>query len=101
MSARLRFLHTGPAQHGGVIVGHLDGRGLAGAVFAELLYAINVAPQAVEIDLEPLQGRGFVLHPVHRAAGAADKRPATLSRWDAARGRLSVPARTALVYVLE
>ena len=101
VSARLRFLHTGPAQHGGVIVGHLDGRGLAGAGFVELLYVINVAPQAVEIDLEPLRGRDFVLHPVHRAAGAADKRPATQSRWDAARGQLSAPARTALVYVLE
>jgi hypothetical protein len=38
---------------------------------------------------------------VHRAAGAADRRPVEQARWDAATGRITVPARTAVVYVLE
>jgi hypothetical protein len=40
------------------------------------------------------------LHPVHLAPGAADARPATESRFDMATGRFSLPARTAMVYVL-
>ncbi len=98
---RLRFLNTGPAQQGAVVVGHLDGRGLAGAGFAELLYAINASPQPARLELAALQGRQWVLHPVHRAANAADSRPAKEARWDAVSGVLQVPPRTALVYVLE
>jgi pullulanase-type alpha-1,6-glucosidase len=101
VQARLTFLNTGAAQVPTTIVGHLDGRGLPGAGFAELLYAINVAPASAVLSLPELKGRAFRLHPVHRAGAAADPRPATLARWDAASGTLSVPARTALVYVLD
>jgi len=38
---------------------------------------------------------------VHRAAGAADPRPAAESRHDAGDGTFTVPARTALAYVVE
>ncbi len=98
---RLRFFNTGPAQQPTVMAGHLDGRGLAGAGFAELLYLVNADKRELTLGLPELQGRPFVLHPVHRAADAADPRPLGRSRWDAAAGTLRVPPRTALVYVIE
>lgn len=96
---RLRFLNTGPQQEPTSIVAALDGRGLAGARFAELLYAINVSPGATTLALPELRGRAYRLHPVH--AEGADRRPAEQARWDAAAGTLTVPPRTALVYVLQ
>ena len=99
VAARLTLHNTGPAQEPTVVVGQLDGRGLAGAGFAELLYAINVNPHTVMLPLPALRGRAYRLHPVHRAAGAADKRPIEASRWDADSGTLTLPPRTALVYV--
>ncbi len=101
VSARLRFHNTGPAQQPTVIAATLDGRGHAGANFNELLLLVNVDPQAQRLPLPALQGRRYVLHPVHLAAGAADRRPAEQARWEAATGTALVPARTALVYVLE
>jgi len=101
VAQRLTFHDTGPAQNGALIVGHLDGRGLAGAQFAELLYLVNADKAAGTLKLPELQGRRFVLHPVHRAANAADRRAATQSHWDAASGSITVPARTAVVYVVE
>lgn len=99
VAARLQLLNTGPAQNPLVVLGHLDGRGMAGAGFAEVLYAINVGLEGATLTLPELQGHAFVLHPAHRSATAADPRPAALAQWDAASGTLRVPARTALVYV--
>ena len=99
VAQRLRFHNTGPTQTPTLMVAHLDGRGLAGSGFAELIYAVNVDKAAVTLALPALQGRPLVLHPVHRSATAADKRPALEARWDSATGMLTVPARTALVYV--
>jgi pullulanase len=53
------------------------------------------------LELPSLKDRGFVLHPVHRAAGAADRRIAGQARWDAAAGQLTVPARSAVAWVIE
>jgi pullulanase len=100
VAARLTFHNTGADQVPTCIVGHLDGRNLADAQFAELLYAINVDKNPVTLQLPALKGRAFTLHPVHLSADAADKRPATQARWDASSGTLSVPARTALVFGL-
>ena len=101
VARRLHFHNTGAAQQPTVMAGHLDGRGLAGAGFAELLYLVNAGRQAATLPLPALKGRAFVLHPVHRAASAADPRPASQASWDALTGTVTVPARTALVYVLE
>jgi len=98
---RLRFPNTGPGQNPLVLVGHLDGRGLPGAGFDELVYFINAAAEAQTLDLPELRGRRYVLHPVHLDEDAADPRPRQLSRHDAGRGRFVVPPRTALVYVAE
>ena len=100
VQARLRFENTGPTQEPTLIVARLDGRGLAGAGFDEVVYAINVDKRPHSIELPSLRGQDLSLHPVHRAEGAADKRPRTESSWHAAAARLTVPARTALVYVL-
>ncbi len=99
VAARLRFVGTGPAQNASVVAGVLDGRGLPGAGWSALMFAINVNPQAQTLVLPELQGRRWQLHPVHLAPGAADPRPASGAGWDSATGTLRVPARTALVYV--
>ena len=99
VAARLRFVNTGPAQDASVVAGVLDGRGHAGAGWNAVMFAINVHPQAQTLVLPELQGRLWTLHPVHLAAGAADRRPAQEARWDSRTGTLQVPPRTALVYV--
>jgi len=101
VSARLNFHNTGPDQQPTVMVGHLQGKGLPGANFAEVLYFIHAGKEAARLELPALKGRNFVLHPVHRAANAADPRPLSQSRWEPATGTVLVPPRTALVYVLE
>ena len=63
--------------------------------------SVNTAPQARTLVLPVLRGKAYRLHPVHQAPAAADPRPATQARWDAATGTLHVPARTALVYVVD
>ena len=98
--ARLRFENTGPAQDPAVLAAHLDGRGLEGADFAELLYLVNVSPEPRALVLPAERGKNWRLHPVHQAPGAADTRPREQAGVDAATGRFTVPARTALVYVV-
>jgi pullulanase len=98
---RLTLLNTGAAQVPTVLLGHLDAQGLAGGGFKELLYAINAGEQSATLVLPTLRGRAFQLHPVHRAASAADSRPLREARWDTAEGSITVPARTALVYVMD
>ncbi|UNK56931.1 DUF3372 domain-containing protein [Pseudoxanthomonas daejeonensis] len=101
VASRLSFPNTGPAQNALVIAGHLDGQGLADGGFDEILYLLNVSPQAQVLDLPTERGKRYTLHPMHLSADAADTRPREQSRFDAARGRFTVPPRTALVYVLE
>jgi pullulanase-type alpha-1,6-glucosidase len=93
---------TGPAADPALVVALLDGSGRADAGFAEVMVALNPKPQAVEATIGERSGRAFELHPVHRAAlaaGKGDLRAAREAGWDAATGRLRVPARTAVVFV--
>ena len=99
VAARLRFVNTGPTQNASVEAGVLDGRGLPGAGWKAVMFAINVNPQLQTLVLPELQGRRWQLHPVHLSATAADARPARDARWDSTTGTLQVPPRTALVYV--
>src|SRR5690606_19690696 len=98
---RLRFLDTGPDQSPVVLVGHLDGSGLPGERFGELLYFINAGVEAQALELPELRGRRYALHPVHLSDQAADPRPRESATYEPERGRFVVPARTALVYVVE
>ncbi len=98
---RLRFLNIGPDQVPEVIAVHLQGDGYPGAGFREILYLVNVdlEPHTLQFDAE--RAKHYVLHPVHRAPGAADRRAAEQSRYAAATGGFTVPARTAVVFVVE
>jgi hypothetical protein len=97
---RLHFRNVGPAQDPAVLVGHLDGAGYPGAAFREALYVVNVSGTARELTIPEEAGKAYVLHPVHRAPAAAD-RTAREARVDVSRGRFAIPARTAVVFVVE
>ena len=97
---RLRFFNVGPTQNPAVIAAHLNGKGLAGANFDEMVLLVNVDTRSHTLADSTLQGKAYQLHPVHLDPAAADSRPVQLARHDAASGRFEVPARTALVYVL-
>ena len=98
--ARLAFRNVGPDQNPVVIAAHLDGAGYAGAGFREILYAINVSPEVQTLVLPEEARKAYVLHPVQRAADAADTRPRE-ARYDPASGRFTIPPRSAVVYVIE
>jgi pullulanase/glycogen debranching enzyme len=100
IKARLKFFNTGSTQSPTLLVGHLDGVGYPGAGFQELLYFVNVDKIAHDLLLTSEKGKPYVLHPVHLARDAADKRPALQGRFESETGRFGVPARTALVYVV-
>jgi pullulanase/glycogen debranching enzyme len=98
ISARLKLHNTGPEQVATVLVGQLDGAGHAGAGFSELVYLVNVDKVAQTVTVDALKAKGYVLHPVHRAFGAADRR-ALEAVYAPASGAFTVPARTAVVFV--
>ncbi|RZA18568.1 MAG: DUF3372 domain-containing protein [Lysobacteraceae bacterium] len=95
---RLRFYNTGPTQDPRVIVGHLDGAGMASA-YREVLYLLNVSPGTRVLTLPQESGKAYVLHPAQAAPDAADSR-AKLARYAASHGRFTVPGRTAVVFVI-
>ena len=102
IKSRLRFYNLGSAQVPTVLVGHLNGTqpsAYAGAGFKELVYFLNVdkVPQTLTVDA--LKSKSLVLHPVHTAANAADKRAATAT-YAAGTGAFTIPARTAVVFVV-
>lgn len=98
---RLRLLNTGPDQIATVLVGHVDGEGYSGAGYRELLYFINVDLQAHELTLPSERGKPWALHPLQASADAADARPREQAAVNSASGRFSIPARSAVVYVVE
>ncbi|MGM9480568.1 alpha-1,6-glucosidase domain-containing protein [Roseateles sp. NT4] len=99
IKARLSFLNTGSSQEATVLVGRLDGVGYPGANFDELVYVINVDKTAKQLSLPSLAGHALELHPVHTAATAVDSR-ARQATFDRSTGTVSVPARTAVVFVV-
>ncbi len=100
VQARLRFPGSGADGDPHLIAGHLDGRDLADAGFHEVLYLLNAADDARSLEAPALAGRAWTLHPVHLAAEAADARARDESQVDSRRGRFTVPARTAVVFVV-
>jgi pullulanase len=97
---RLSLHGTGPGQNPALIAGELDGRGLPGAGFQRVLYLLNTSATAQAITIASTRGQPWVLHPVHLATHAADRRAATQSAFDRSLGRFQVPGRTAVVFVL-
>jgi len=98
---RLVFHNTGPGQQPGVIVGRIDGRGRADAVFDRLLYVVNASAEAVAPTVPSEAGFAWRLHPVQRASSAADQRVRADAVADPATGRFQVPARSVAVFVVE
>ncbi|MBI3349968.1 MAG: pullulanase-type alpha-1,6-glucosidase [Burkholderiales bacterium] len=99
IKARLSFLNTGSAQEATVLVGRVNGAGYPGANFDELVYLINVDKTAKQLSIPALAGHALELHPAHTAATAADLR-ARQAAFDRATGSFSLPARTAVVFVV-
>jgi pullulanase/glycogen debranching enzyme len=100
IKARLKFYNTGSTQNPVVIAAHLDGTGYAGAGFKEVMYFVNVDKVAQQVTIAPELGKAYVLHPVQSAAGAADARVKTEAAYDSATGKFTLPARSAVVYVV-
>ena len=98
---RLVFHNTGPGQQPGVIVGRLEGAGRADAVFDRVMYVVNAGAAPVALTLPEEAGFAWRLHPVQRAAGAADRQVKAQASIDRATGRVRVPARSVAVFVVE
>ncbi len=101
IASRLTFYNTGSTQNPALLVGHLNGVGYEGATFRELIYFVNVDSAAQIIRIDALAGRAFHLHPVHLANTAADKRIQREARVDLRKGEFHVPARSAVVFVVD
>jgi pullulanase len=100
IKSRLTFHNLGSNQVPTVLVGHINGNGYAGATYKELAYFINVGGTSQTLTVAPLAGKSFVLHPVQAAATAADRRVATGANVNTTTGAFTVPARSAVVFVL-
>jgi pullulanase len=102
IKSRLTFFNLGSGQVPTVLAGHVNGAQpsvYAGAGFKELVYFINVDKVAQTLTIDALKGKAFVLHPVHAAAGAADARARSAS-YASGTGAFQIPARTAVVFVV-
>ncbi len=97
---RLKFFNTGTGQLPTLIVGHLNGAGLPGAAFRELVYLLNVGAAAQAVVVPELRGKPFVLHPVHLARGVGDERVAREASYEAQSGRFTLPGRAVAVFVI-
>jgi pullulanase-type alpha-1,6-glucosidase len=91
---RLRFHAAGPGQDPALIVAELNGEGWPGARFRGLLLVFNGSTQARSLSAPG----AWRLHPVHKAADAADRRVAAAAR-TAKPGTLRVPSLSAVAFV--
>jgi pullulanase/glycogen debranching enzyme len=98
---RLSFANTGPDQVASVLAARLDGRGLAGAHYRELMLFINVDVAAQALVIPGAAGKPFHLHPVQRRGAAADRHAAAESRFEPSTGRFTIPPRSAVVFVVD
>jgi pullulanase/glycogen debranching enzyme len=97
---RLTFPNTGPTQNPVVLVGHVNGKGYAGANFKDVLYLINVDKVAHDITLPDETTKAYQLHPVQVASTGADARVRNGASADPTTGRFTVPARSTAVFVV-
>jgi pullulanase-type alpha-1,6-glucosidase len=97
---RLRFYNTGSQQEATVVAGHLDGQGYD-PKFKDVLYFVNADKVAHTLTIDAEKTKQYKLHPVHRAASAADKRPAQSAAYETATGKFTLPPRSAVVFVVE
>jgi pullulanase/glycogen debranching enzyme len=100
IKARLTFPNTGSSQVATVLVGHLDGSGYTGANFQEVMYFVNVDKTAQSVTVASEVGKSWELHPVQADASAADA-VAKTATFDSTSGKFTIPARSAVVYVVK
>jgi pullulanase len=102
---RLTFYNTGPKQNPVVLAGHLAGvineKKYPGAGFQEIIYFLNVDKKLQTLKIPEESGKSYSLHPIHENLNAADPRPAKLAKYQAADGSFSIPARSAVVFVIK
>lgn len=96
---RVSFPGSGPQGRPDLIAMHIDGRDLPGSPHAAVLVVFNASGEPGELMLAPEHAAAWDLHPVHRAAGAADARIRAQARWQADQRRITVPPRSAAVFV--
>lgn len=94
VQARLTFPATGDAQ---VIAGRIDGMAFPDAGFGAVQFFLNAGTEAHTVVVPQSRGEAWALHPVHRTATDARAREA---RFERRSGRFTIPARTAVVFVL-
>ena len=94
---RVSFPGSGAGQNPVLVATRVDGRGRPG--FKAVMTLINVAPTAQSLTLPEEARSAWRLHPVQRGARAADQRVAREAK--AVRGVFEVPARSAVVFVVE
>lgn len=94
INARLRFYTTTPT----VVGARIDGAGYPGAAFKAVHYFINVDKVSQAVAIKPEEAARLRLHPVHASAQAGDRR-ARAASYSAASGMMTIPPRTAVVFV--
>jgi pullulanase/glycogen debranching enzyme len=92
---RVSFPGSGAGQNPVLVATRIDGRGLGG--HQAVMTLINVAPTAQVLELPEETRAKWVLHPVQRQG--ADTRVKREARFSA--GRFEVPARSAVVFVID
>ena len=96
---RVSFPGSGLQGRPDLIAMHIDGRGWPGSPHAAILVVFNASSEPGSLVLEPELATTWTLHPVHRAPGAADGRIREQAHWWADQRRMTVPPRSATVFV--
>ena len=94
IKTRLTFPATGDAR---VIAGRIDGTAFPDAGYGAVQYFLNADVAAHTVSLPASRGEAWALHPVQANGTDARVRDA---RFDRTSGRFTIPARTAVVFVL-
>lgn len=96
VSKCVKFYNTGATQVSTVIVGALDGVACNDANYSSVIYLVNVDKAARTITIGDAVGKSYVVHPAHKA----DVNGALKATFTSGTGAFTVPARTAVVFVM-
>jgi pullulanase len=99
---RLTFHNTGPNSIAGLIVGDLNGRGLAKAKHQSLVYFINARQSETTIQIGALKGRKLMVHEALLGAGSQSRALDANQRkvkFVNNTGTVTIPPRTVTVLV--
>lgn len=100
IQARLQFLEAKPKSLPSLVAAVLDGANLPDSGFARLAYFINADIRAQSIEADSESARRYQLHPIMQSSDYPDTR-AKQATYDSARGRFTIPPRTAVVFIVD